>query len=85
MSTIAKDSRARRRGHGINLRRPLRVGAWNVLSLSEDNRLLHLSGEVRRLGVEVAALSQTRRPGTGEISSGGYTYYWSGSANGAHL
>ena len=85
MDTAAKDSRARRRGHGINLRRPLRVGAWNVLSLSEDHRLPYLSGELQKLGVEIAALSETRRPGTGEISSGGYTYYWSGSANGARL
>lgn len=26
-----------------------------------------------------------RKPGDGEISNGGYTYYWSGTTNGAHL
>ena len=81
----AEDSRARGARRGVNLRRPLRVGAWNVLSLSEDHRLPYLSGELRRLRVEVATLSETRRPGSGEISSEGYTYFWSGHSNGARL
>ena len=70
---------------GVNLRRDLRVGTWNILSLSEDCRLPFLSAELSKLGVDVAGLSEVRRPGSGEISSGGYTYYWSGMANGARL
>ena len=30
-------------------------------------------------------LSETRKPGSGEIRSRGFTYYWSGMNNGAHL
>ncbi len=60
------------------------MGAWNVLSLQEDSRLPALSRELSRLGVAVVALSEVRRPGTGHISSGGYTYYWSGRADGRH-
>ena len=61
------------------------MGAWNILSLSEDDRLPLLSAELGRLGIAIAALSEVRRPGSGEISSGGYTYYWSGCSNGARL
>ncbi|MFV0264599.1 MAG: endonuclease/exonuclease/phosphatase family protein, partial [Kluyvera sp.] len=76
---------ARRTRPGVNLRRALRVGSWNVLSLSEDHRLPCLSDELRRLKVDIVGLSETRRPGNGEISSMGYTYYWSGMSNGARL
>ncbi|KAG0717729.1 Craniofacial development protein 2 [Chionoecetes opilio] len=73
---------ARRITPGISLRRVLRVISWNVLSLSDDRRLPLLSGELSRLRVDVVGLSETRRPGSGETSSGGYTYYWSGMSNG---
>ena len=29
--------------------------------------------------------SETRRPGSGETSSKGFTYYWSGMSNGHHI
>lgn len=35
--------------------------------------------------VGIVALSETRRSGSGEISKGGYTFYWSGMNNGFHL
>ena len=78
----AKESSALEPKPGFNLRRALRVGTWNVLTLSDDNRLPVLSAELSRLGVEVAALSEVRRPGSGSISEGGYTFYWSGSPGG---
>ena len=71
----------------LNLRRSTRSGAWNVMSLSEvrykrtghrDYHLPQLSAKLRRLVVSVAALSEVRRPGSGWVSGGGYTYYWSG-------
>ena len=65
---------------GVNLRRVLRVGSWNVLSLSEDHRLAHLSDELSRLRVDMDMDmgSKTRRPGSGKTSNKGFTYYWSG-------
>ena len=81
----AEVARARRVRPGVNLRRALRVGAWNVLSLSDDHRLPCLSDELRRLRVDIVGLSEVRRPGSGEISRGGYTYYWSGRSDGARL
>ena len=66
----------------INLRRQLHVGAWNIQSLSDDDRLPVLSAELRRMKLAIAALSEVRRPGEGTTSSGGYTYYWSGRQDG---
>ena len=68
----------------LNLRRAIRVGTWNVRSLREDERLPLLSRELSRLGVDVASVSEVRRPGSGVASVGGYTYYWSGRADGHH-
>ena len=81
----AEVSQARRTRTGVNLRRVLRVGSWNILSLSQDDRLPLLSGELKKLGIGIAALSEVRRPGSGEISSEGYTYYWSGCENGHRI
>ena len=47
--------------------------------------LPHLSDELSRLRMDIVGLSETRRPGSGEISSRGLTYYWSGMSNGARL
>ena len=43
------------------------MGAWNVLSLREDEHLSLLSSELKRLNIGIAALSEVRRPGGGEI------------------
>ena len=54
------------------------MGAWNVLSLREDDHLSLLSSELKRLDIGIAALSEVQRPDCGEIMAGGHTYYWSG-------
>ena len=61
------------------------MGSWNVLSLSEDHRLSHLSDELSSLRMDIAGLSETRRPGSGETSSKGFTYYWFAMSNGHHV
>ena len=80
----AEVSSTRRRSPWVNLRRYLRVGAWNVLSLREDDHLPLLSSELKRLNIGVAALSEVRRPDRdrGEIMADGSTYYWSGRSDG---
>ena len=70
----AEESSTGPRNPRLNLRRSVRVAAWNVLSLQDDARVPALSAELARLGIAVAALSEVRRPGNGEISVGGYTY-----------
>ena len=58
---------------GLTFSRVLHVGSWNVLSLSEDHRLPHLSEELSGVRVDMVGLSETRRPGSGETSSKGFT------------
>ena len=77
----AEVSSTRRRSPWVNLRRSLRVGAWNVLSLREDDHLSLLSSELKRLDIGIAALSDVRRPDCGEIMARGYTYDWSGCSD----
>ena len=71
----------RRRSPWVNLRRSLQVGAWNVLSLREDDHLSLLSSKLKRLDIGIAALSEVQRPDCGEMV-GGYTYYCSGRSDG---
>ncbi len=60
------------------------MGAWNVLSLREDDHLSLLSFELKHLNISIAALSEARRPDSGEIMADGYTYYWSGRSDVYH-
>ena len=60
------------------------MGAWNVLSLREDDHLSLLSSELKRLNISIAALSEVLRPDSGEIMACGYTDYWSGRCDGYH-
>ena len=80
----AEVSFTRSRNPRLNLRRSIRVAAWNVLSLQDDSRVPALSAELARLNIAVAALSEVRRPGSGEIRVGGYRYHWSGRTDGHH-
>ena len=45
----------------VNLRRSLRVDAWNVRSLREDDHLSLLSSGIKRLIIGIAALSKVQR------------------------
>ena len=60
------------------------MGAWNVLSIREDDHLSLLSSDLQRLDIGIAALSEVWRPDCGEIMMGGYTYYWSGRCDDYH-
>ena len=60
------------------------MGAWNVLSQREDDHLSPLSSELKCLNIGIAGLSEVRRPISGEIMVGGYTYDWSGRSDGYH-
>ena len=73
-----------RRSAGMNLRRPIWVGTWNVLSLTDDDHLPVLSKELSRLGLAIVGLTEVRRPKSGVAVVGGYTYYWSGRPDGRH-
>ena len=40
--------------------------------------------KLKRLNISIAALSEVRRPDSGEIMAGGYTYSWYGRSDGYH-
>ena len=61
------------------------MDVWNVLSQREDDHLSLLSSELKRLNIGIAALYDVRRPDSGEIMAGGYTYYWSRHSDGYHV
>lgn len=63
------------------------MGAWNILSPSEDHRLPHLPAELREFRVYIVLWgpSETRRPENGDIRRGSYIYYWSGPSDDARL
>ena len=54
----AEMSSTRRRSPWVNLRWSLQVGAWNLLSLREDDHLSLLSSELQHLDIGIAALSE---------------------------
>ena len=60
------------------------MGAWNVLSLREDDHLSLLSSDLKRLDIGIAALSEILRQDCGKPMVGGYTYYCSGHSYGYH-
>ena len=60
------------------------MGAWDVLSIREDDHLSLLSSELKRLDIGIAALTEVQRPDCEEIMAGGYTYYWSGRSDSYH-
>ena len=62
----------------LNSRAGFRVATWNVLSLQSAEQLTQLSRELDRLQLSIVGLSETRRRDTARVSSGGYTYWWSG-------
>ena len=43
-----------------------------------------LSAELKHFTIAIAALSEVRKPDSGEIIAGGYTDYWSGRSDGDH-
>ena len=72
--------------------KPINVGCWNVRTLLDisstntrpERRTALISKELRRYDMEIVALSETRLLDVGQLSekSGGYTFFWSGRAEG---
>lgn len=72
-------------GLEVNLSRGLCGDSWNIQGVCDEHGLPYLLYELRRLRMDTIGVSEMRRPGSGEITSGGYTYHWSAMSSGAHL
>ena len=57
-----------------------KIGTWNVLSLNREGAEESLMKNLSRYGLDVLALQEIRRVGTGELSLAGYTIFYSGHA-----
>ena len=60
------------------MRKPTRIGTWNVLSLNPPGHTTLLSAELSRLNVCIAGLQEVRWTGSGELLQGDYKLLWSG-------
>lgn len=63
------------------------IATWNVRTLQDnpksnrpERRTALIANELYRYGVDIAAISETRFPDTGQLTEikSGYTYFWSG-------
>ena len=68
---------------------PLTIGAWNVRTLMDrdhaerpQRRTALVARELARYNIDIAALSETRFAGEGQLceKGAGYTFFWSGKA-----
>ena len=67
---------------------PITLGAWNVRTLLDragassrsERRTALIARELDRYGIQIAALSETRLAGEGQLTEAGsgYTFFWSG-------
>ena len=66
--------------------RPLKLASWNVRTLMDNSkdrperRTAFVGNELKRLNIDIAALSETRFPDSGQIreEKAGYTFFWRG-------
>ena len=77
LAEVAPKSRSRR-GQPMCwfLRRRFRVAAWNLLALGDFDRLSVLSRELEILGVDIMALLEVKRLGSGLALMEAYSYYY---------
>ncbi|KAJ3606704.1 hypothetical protein NHX12_026223 [Muraenolepis orangiensis] len=71
----------------IAIEKHLRIGAWNVRTLTDnkasdrpERRTAIISRELRKFQIDIAALSETRLADEGQLKEekGGYTFFWKG-------
>ena len=64
----------------VNLRRLLRIGTWNVRSMTDPSKLHILTKEMDRCNIQICGLAEIRWIGKGHFSTdSGQTIYYSGS------
>lgn len=55
-----------------------RVATWNVNTLFQAGKFDNLKKEAERMKLDVVGVSEVRWTGSGQMSSGGWTFYYSG-------
>jgi len=67
-----------------NLRKPLKIGTWNVRSLFEAGKLANLTREMNRLELDILGVAETWWPGVGECNVDGGVFFYSGNEDPKH-
>jgi len=67
-----------RRSHQIDLRRSIQLATWNVLTLPRTGYQEAITRELKRLGVDIACLTETGIVGSGRGIVEGHTFIYSG-------
>ena len=54
------------------------IATWDVYTLYQDGKFENLLREVERMNLDAVGVSDVRCTGSGETTSGGWTFYYSG-------
>ena len=55
-----------------------RIATWNVNTLYQDGKFENLLREAERMNLDAVGVSEVRWTGSGQTTSGGWTFYYSG-------
>jgi hypothetical protein len=66
----------------LDARKRVRVGTWNVRSLTGTGSAKLLIDEIRKAGISLMGLQEVRWLGAGETRIGDHTLLWSGPPEG---
>lgn len=67
-----------------NLRKPLRIGTWNVRSLFDAGKLANLTQEMNRLKLDILGVAETWWPDAGECEVQNGVFFYSGNSDPKH-
>jgi len=62
----------------VRIRKPLRMGTWNVRTMLQKGKLENLKQEMERMNLNILGLSEVRWKGAGCITSDNYIILYSG-------
>ena len=67
-----------RNNNSFNNRKKLKLGTWNVRTLSQRGKFEEVEKEMKRLKLDILGLSEVRWTGAGKIVDENVTFYYSG-------
>ena len=70
-----RDNRNRK---SFNNRRVIKVGTWNVRTMSQDGKFEEVEKEMKRMKLNILGLSEVRWTGAGKVDGDGLSFYYSG-------
>ncbi|XP_030754468.1 craniofacial development protein 2-like [Sitophilus oryzae] len=67
-----------------NLRKPFKIGTWNIRSLFDAGKLANLTREMNRLSLDILGVAETWWPGVGECKVDNGVFFYSGNEDPKH-